>query len=383
MHSALRSLGVVAAFSAALALRATAEPGVTATEIKVGMANALTGNAAALGTGMAAGVSACFAQLNAAGGIEGRKLTLVSRDDGYEPDKCVAQTKALIDDDKIFSLLGYVGTPTATAIMPLLAQNPNLVFLAPFTGAEFLRSPLKKNVFNVRASYFDETEGLIEHLTTDLGIKEIGVFIQDDAFGAAGEAGVLKALRKRNLTLAGKGTYKRNTSEVASGLDALKPAKPKAVIMVGTYKACAAFIKQAKAAGFTPIFCNISFVGTSALIKELGADGDGVIVSQVMPSPHDPSVAIVKDYQAAMKAAGGTEFDYTSLEGYVAATVYAAAIRKAGTALTRDGFLLALESLKAGIGGLEIEFSAANHQALRQVYFTRVEAGRAISIGRF
>jgi branched-chain amino acid transport system substrate-binding protein len=382
MNLLLRSLRGMFAGSAVLLTAGGAEPGVTDTEIRVGMVNALSGNAAALGTGMAAGVNASFAQLNAAGGIHGRKLTLISRDDGYEPDKCVEQTKALIDDEKVFSLLGYVGTPTATAIMPLLAKNPNLVFLAPFTGAEFLRSPVKKNVFNVRASYFDETEGLVEHLIADLGIKEIGVFIQDDAFGAAGEAGVLKALRKRNLTVAGKGTYKRNTTEVAAGLQTLKAAGPKAVIMVGAYKACAEFIKQSKAAGFTPIFCNISFVGTAALIKELGAAGDGVIISQVMPSPQDASIAIVKDYQAAMKATGG-DLDYTSLEGYVAATVYAAALRKAGATLTRDGFLQALESLKAGIGGIDIEFGPTNHQALRQVYFTRVKAGSAVPITRF
>ena len=193
-HIAPKLVAVLVSLLGSLSLPA-ASPGVSDTEVKVGMANALSGNASALGTGMATGVRAFFDKLNKAGGVHGRQVTLVSKDDGYEPDRCVAQTKELIETDKVFSLLGYVGTPTATAIMPILSQNPDLVFLAPFTGAEFLRNPIKKNVFNVRASYFDETEDLVEHLTSDLGIKEIGIFIQEDAFGAAGEAGVQKALR--------------------------------------------------------------------------------------------------------------------------------------------------------------------------------------------
>lgn len=382
ISSLLRPAGGLASLLAAHLL-AAAEPGVTDTEVKVGMANALTGNSAALGLGMSAGAKAFFDQLNASGGVQGRKVALISKDDGYEPDRCVAQTKELIETDKVFSLLGYVGTPTATAIMPLLGQNPDLVFLAPFTGAEFLRNPVKKNVFNIRASYFDETEALVQRLTEDLAIKEIGVFIQDDAFGAAGEAGVQKALRKRNLTLAGKGTYKRNTVDVADGLNLLKQGNPKAVIMVGTYKACAAFIKAAKAGGVKAVFCNISFVGTSALIKELGSEGEGVVISQVLPSPTDASMPVVKEYQAAMKAAGREEFDYTSLEGYIAALVYAEALKKAGKDLTRGGFLGALENLKTSLGGLEVEFSAASHQALKRVYLTVVRDGKATPVTDF
>jgi branched-chain amino acid transport system substrate-binding protein len=377
-------VAALAAFSMlVVASKSLAEAGVSDSEIQVGMVNALTGNASALGTGMAAGVNACFTQTNAAGGVNGRKLTLVSRDDGYEPEKCLNATKELIDGGSIFSLLGYVGTPTATAVMPLLGQNPNLVFFGPFTGAEFLRNPVKGNVFNVRASYFDETEGLVSHLTGDLGISEIGIFIQSDAFGSAGEAGVLKALRKRNLTLAGKGTYKRNTVDIASALDALKQAQPKAVIMVGAYKACAAFIKAAKAAGFTPVFCNISFVGTTALVKELGSDGDGVLISQVMPSPDDASIPIVKSYQAAMTAAGASAFDYTSLEGFVAASIYIDAVKKVGPNLTRDGLMQVLSGLKDNVGGIDIEFSATNHQALKQIFFTRIQGGKAVPIEKF
>jgi len=205
-HLALAITLMAGIFSAASVVRA--EDGVTDAEIKVGMCNALTGPSAALGTGMKAGATAFFSKLNAAGGVNGRKINLLSYDDAYEPAKTAALTTKLIEEDKVFALFGYVGTPTASAIMPQLARS-GIPFVAPFTGAELLRNPVKKNIVNVRGSYFDETEGLVEHLTTDLGIKSIGVFIQEDAYGAAGEAGVQKALRKRDLTLAGKGTYTR------------------------------------------------------------------------------------------------------------------------------------------------------------------------------
>jgi branched-chain amino acid transport system substrate-binding protein len=372
----------LAAFCLLVAFKGLAGDGVTDTEIKLGMCNALTGNSAALGTGVKAGAEAFFARLNAAGGVNGRRLSLVSYDDGYEPPRTVANTTKLIEEDNVFALFGYVGTPTSSAIMPQVGRT-GIPFFGPYTGAEMLRNPVKKNVFNVRASYFDETEGLVERLTADLGVKSIGVFIQDDAYGAAGEAGVMKALRKRGLTLAGKGAYTRNTVEVEAAVAALKQAAPQAVIMVGTYKACAAFIKQAKAGGFNPVFCNVSFVGTAALIRVLGADGEGVYVSQVMPAPWDATVPVVKDYQEAMKASGQTEFDYTSLEGYVSAAVLAQGLDKAGKALTRDSFLAALESLNVNVGGLPATFSSESHQAMKTVYYTRISDGKAVPVTKF
>jgi ABC-type branched-subunit amino acid transport system substrate-binding protein len=359
-----------------------AADGVTDTEIKLGVCNAQTGNAAALGTGINTGAGAFFAKLNAAGGVHGRNVQLVTYDDGYEPDRTVAQTTKLIEDDKVFALFGYVGTPTSSAIMPQLLKS-GIPYFAPFTGAEMLRNPVKKNVFNVRASYFDETEGLVERLTTDLNVKSIGVFIQEDAYGAAGEAGVQKALRQRGLTVTGKGTYKRNTVDVDAAVAALQQANPQAVIMVGAYKACAAFIKKARAAGFTPVFCNLSFVGTTALVQAMGADGDGVYISQVMPSPDDTSVPIVKSYQEAMQAAGQNNFDYTSLEGYVSAAVLAQGLEKAGPDLSRENLVAALESLNTDLGGLIVAMSPTHHQALVEVHFTKVQGGKAVPVTKF
>jgi branched-chain amino acid transport system substrate-binding protein len=360
-----------------------AEDGVTQNEIVIGMSNALSGPAAGLGTQLKAGATAYIDKVNAAGGVNGRKIKLISYDDGYEPEQTAAMTRKLIEQDKVFALFGYVGTPTSAAAIPF-ASKMGVPYIAPFTGAEALRNPVQKLVFNVRASYFDETEGMVERLTKDLGIKKIGVFIQDDGYGNAGKAGVNRALNKRVLALTGEGKYTRNTTDVDAGLAAIKAANPEAVIMVGTYKACAEFVKKAKASGFNPKFLNLSFVGTSNFIKEAGSAGEGVYITQVMPSPFDDASAIVKQYQAVLKKADKkSEFDFTSLEGYVDAVVLVEALTKAGSSLTHESFLSALESLNIDIGGLKVAYSPTDHQGIESIFYTVVKNGKAVSITKF
>ena len=373
----------VIALALALPSSLPAEDGVSPKEITVGMVNAQSGPAAALGSRMRAGAFAFFKRNNAAGGTHSRSVRLVAYDDGYEPDRTVAMTRKLLTEDKAFGLLGYVGTPTCAAVLPMITEG-NVPFIAPFTGADVLRNPVKRSVFNVRASYIDETEGLVNRFTTDLGVTKFGILIQDDAFGAAGEAGVLKALAKRHLTLTGKGTFKRNTMDVDAGLAELQKANPQTVILVGPYTPLSAFVKRAHAKGFRPHFATISFVGTESLVKNLGPEGTGLIISQVLPSPQDASHPLVRRYQADLVASGGGEPDYTSLEGYVAAAVFTAGIGAAGPNLTRAGFLAAMDNLQVDLGGaIKASFSPTNHQALRTVYFTRVQDGKAVPILKF
>lgn len=362
----------------ALPLTVLAEDGVTDKEIRIGMANALSGPASGLGTQLKAGAQAYLDTVNAAGGVNGRKLTLVSEDDGYEPEKTAAATRKLIEQEKVFSLLGYVGTPTSAAAVPQVAKA-GIPYLFPFTGAEFLRNPVNKWVFNVRASYFDETETMVERLTKDLAVKKVALFIQDDAFGEAGKAGTLRALHKRGMKPVEEARYKRNTVDVDAGLAKLKAAQPDAVIFVGTYKSLAAAVKKAKSAGVNAKFLTVSFIGTSDFIKEAGADGDGVYITQVMPSPDDASVPLVKQYQRDIKAGN---FNYTSLEGYANAVVLVEALKKTGTSPTRDGLIKALEGLKTDIGGLNITYSAGNHQGANQVFVTKVQGGKAVQVSK-
>jgi ABC-type branched-subunit amino acid transport system substrate-binding protein len=370
----VRSYGVAAAFAGALAFAcfhpAAAEDGVAADSITFGQAAVLEGPASALGQGMRAGIMAAFDEVNARGGVHGRKLKLVSRDDGYEPDRAIAETKKLIEEDKVFALIGPVGTPTSAAAQPI-ATAAHVPFIGPFTGAGFLRNPKLDNVINVRASYGAETEAWIKHLTEDLKIKKIAILYQDDAFGRAGLDGVNAALGKRGLELVGEATYERNTVAVKTALIALKRAEPEAVVMVGAYKPCAEFIRLARKVEFNPVFVNISFVGASALAKELGPDGKGVVVSQVVPFPWDASFKIVADYQAAIKAAP----DFVSLEGYLVGRLAIAALQKMGSAPTREGLIKAIKDTgKFDIGGLVMTFGPTKNEGLDQVFLTVIQS---------
>src|SRR5262245_61820889 len=290
----LRRFAVAAIFGfgaiSLMDLAAFAEPGVFDNRIVFGMSAAFDGPAAALGLGMREGVLASFNEANATGGINGRKLELVSYDDGYEPEKAIATTKRLIDENGVFALLGEVGTPTSNAAQPI-ATEAGVPFIGPFTGAAFLRNPALGNVVNVRGSYDQETEAWIEHLTTDLGVKRIAILYQDDTFGRAGLSGVSKAMEKRSMKLVAEGTYERNTTAVKTALLAIRKAEPEAVVMVGTYKPSAEFIKLARRLKLNAVFINISFVGANALAKELGDDGKGVVVTQRLRIPMRSSVS--------------------------------------------------------------------------------------------
>src|ERR1700675_2301098 len=331
-------LAIIFAMANPLDARAD-EIGVSSDSILFGQAAALEGPSSALGQGMRQGILAAFAEINAKGGVHGRKLDLISRDDGYDPDRSVAQTIKLIEDDRVFALIGAVGTPTTAATVPI-ANARNVPFIGPFTGAAFLRAPGLHNVVNIRASYGAEAETWIKHLTEDLHVRSIAIFYQDDSFGRDGLAGVKLALEKRDMELTAEGTFERNTRAVGSALRTLKRAEPEAVVMVGTYGPCAEFIKLAHKSGSNPIFVNISFVGANALAKELGPEGQGVIISQVVPFPWNTSVKVVADYQAAEKALDpNMKPDFVSLEGYLSGRLVAAALQMAGPNPTRADML--------------------------------------------
>src|ERR1700733_8453714 len=331
-------LAIIFAMANPLGARA-GEIGVSSDSILFGQAAALDGPSSALGQGMRQGILAAFAEINASGGVHGRKLKLISRDDGYDPDRSVVQTTRLIEEDKVFALIGAVGTPTTTVTVPI-AKAKNVPFIGPFTGAGFLRAPDLHNVVNIRASYGAEAEAWIKHLTEDLHLKNIAIFYQDDSYGRDGLAGVKLALEKRGMELTAEGTFERNTRAVGSAMRTLKRAEPEAVVMVGTYGPCAEFIRLARKSGFNPIFVNISFVGANALARELGPEGQGVVVSQVVPFPWDASIKVVADYQAAEKALDpNMKPDFISLEGYLSARLVAAALEMAGPNPTRANML--------------------------------------------
>ena len=354
---------------------ARAEPGVAADKIVFGQSAAFDGPAAALGLGMREGILAAFNEANANGGVNGHKLELVSYDDGYEPEKAIANTKRLINDDAVFALIGEVGTPTSNAVQPI-ATEAGVPFIGPFTGAGFLRDPSLKNVINIRGSYDQETEAWIEHLTKDLGISKIAILYQDDTFGRAGLSGVQKAMDKRGMKLVAEGTYERNTTAVKTALLAIRAANPEAVVMVGAYKPCAEFIKLARKLKMDAVFVNISFVGSNALAKELGPDGQGVVVTQVVPFPEDTGIPLVARYQKALKAANANaEVGFVSLEGYMVGELVIQALQKLQGPITRDALLSTIKQVGTfDLGGVTLSYGPEDNQGMDQVFLTVIQA---------
>ncbi len=353
-----------------------ADEGVTDKEILIGMSNGQTGPISELGMMMKEGATVYFNKVNAAGGVQGRKIKLLVYDDVYRATIVVENTRKLIERDKVFALFGYIGSGNSAAIVPIITRT-GVPYLFPLTGAEVIRNPVNKYIFNLRASYADEIEVMVERLTRDLQIKKIGVFFQTDALGDAGRAGVVRALRKRNMAMVGEGKFVHDTIDVEGALEALIKAKPEAVVMACTYKPCAAFLKKAKARGFNPKFLLISS-GTLPLIQEAGKDADGLIATQIVPNPPDSSLPLVKEYLSEMKAAGLTP-NPVSLESYLDAKVLVEALKKTAP-LSREAFLSTLENFSMDAGGLEVRFSPTDHQGLHQVFLTKVENGKVVSI---
>jgi branched-chain amino acid transport system substrate-binding protein len=343
-------------------------------KIMLGQSAPLSGPASALGEQFRTGARLLFDAVNARGGVGGRSIELVSLDDGYEPDRCAANTSQLIKDG-VFGLFGYIGTPTSLAALPL-ATAAKLPFFGPFTGAEALRTPFNRNVFHVRASYFDETGEIVKHLAT-IGLKRVGVFYQNDSYGQAGLAGVTRALQPLSLQPAGLGTVERNTVDVAAAVTSILAQQPDAIVLISAYRSCAAFIRAARKAGFRGSFYNVSFVGTKALATELGADSEGVVVSQVMPFPFVQTTSIAGEYLAAGKASAKDKFEpnYSSIEGFIAAKTIVEGLRRAGANPTPETLIGGLESMRDfNLGGFFVDFAPNKHTGSRYVDLTILTA---------
>ena len=352
----------LAASCAVLALPATAQ----GRRIVLGQSAAFSGPAAQLGIQMNLGARTYFNALNAEGGVNGNSIDLRTLDDGYEPERCKANTEKFIRDD-VFGLFGYVGTPTSLAALPLVV-DAKIPFFGPFTGAQALREPFHKSVFHLRASYYDETALIVRNLTS-LGLKKVAVFYQNDAYGKAGLEGVTRALKAQGLAPVAFGTVERNTVSVAPAVRDIAAAMPDAVVQISAYKSCAAFIREARKAGYRGTFINVSFVGTQALADELGKEGLGIVVSQVMPFPFSTTTAISREYLDAVRKAGDdVRPNYSSMEGYMAAKVFAEGLKRAGRNPSRDSLVSGLESIQnASFGGFSVNFAPKDHVASRFV----------------
>lgn len=356
--------------------------------IKIGMSTALSGPAKALGESMQAGILSSFNRVNAEGGIAGKKLQLIALDDGYEPERTVPNMWRLIKEEEVISVLGNVGTPTAIVAVPI-ANEAKVPFVGAFTGAGVLRkTPPDRWIVNYRASYAEETAAMVASLIEKAGMKpeEIAFFTQRDGYGDAGFYGGLAALKShglKNPNLVAHGRYERNTIAVEGGFTDIMQAStpPKAIIMVGAYKPCAAFIKLAKEFGYDGLFLNVSFVGSIPLAESLESYGEGVIITQVVPH-YNSTAPVVKSYKAALAAYDSKlQPTFGSLEGYLVGEMFIKALKKIEGDITRERIITALEGLgEFDLGtGSSLQLNREIHQASNKVWPSIIKNGAVVS----
>jgi len=357
-------------------------------QVLVGVSNVQSGPSRSLGQELIQGARAYFDRVNAAGGVHGRRVTLVVRDDGYEPLRAVRNTHELIERDRVLFLFGYVGTPTLLRVLPLLRYyaNEDVINVAPFTGADPpRRPPYDRYVFNVRASYREEARALVRHFHAH-GLRRIGFMGQADAYGKNVEIGVRDAVAELGLDLVESVTYRRNqhvATDMSAQVRLLRQARAEAVIAVGVYGPSSVLIRTARLAGWDVPIANISFVGAETMLAALReASGDvgldltrGLVNSQVVPSPDDERYPLTADYRSVVPP---EDRGFVGLEGWLDAAVVVEALRRAGPDPTGAGLVRALESLTGWDPGLgaPLRFSQADHQGLQQVWLTRTENGR-------
>ena len=365
----------------------TAEPrdlGVSGDRIVIGQSAAFSGPAEELGVNVRMGIEAAFFEANEAGGVHGRALELRALDDSYEPELAIANTRTLIEEEGVFMLLGAVGTPTSRSAAPV-AQAAGVPYIAPLTGAGFLRDSELSSVINLRASYRQETEEMVARLTEDLGIQRIAVVYQDDSFGRAGYEGALAAMELRRLEPVAVGLYPRNTTAVKVALLDIQRVEPQAVIMIGAYGPLSTMILWARRLGLDTQFVNISFVGSNALAEELGSDGGGVFVTQVVPFPWDRSQDVVASYRRALSAYDTSAIaGFVSFEGYLAGRLAIAGLGACGPDLSRRCFLESLrDSEMVDLDGFELRYGEQDNQGSDQVFLTVIGSdGRYYPIER-
>ena len=377
-------------------------------ELVFGMSAAFSGPTRGLGIEYYRGVMAYLTHINESGGVNGRTIAIKPYDDGYQPLPCVDNTIRLVEKDKVFALFCYVGTPTTARILPLLKkyEKKRMFLLFPFTGAEPLRSPpYEKYVYNLRASYFEETKGLVDHLVA-VGRSRIAVFYQQDAYGRNGWDGVRQALDVYGLEMVSEAAYQRGASfdtDFSREVEILRQGKPDAVITVGSYAACAAFVRDARDMGFNEPIASVSFSDSDNILNLLLAESRlrekdytfGLVNSQVVPSYEDTALEGVRLYRTLMDRYTDMppeevmdepytphRYSFTSFEGFLNAMLLVEMVKRMGDDPQPSRIPEAMRSIDGfdlGIG-VSVSFGQGSNQGLGMVYYTTVKDGRLVPI---
>ncbi len=354
----------------------TAEHPVSATEVRFGLSCAQTGRVGHIGLSLKDGYLAGFAQWNREGGVHGRKLVLVDYDDHYGALAAVANTERLINDDKVFALVGYLGTATTEGVMAM-AESARLPMFAPISGALRLREPPPRNVFLLRASYLDECRALVGHLREDAGVQKIALFRRRDEDGDAVRDALKTALNERSLPLVAEGDYVRNSNEVQEAFTRIAAAGPEAIVLTGTYAPCVHFVDCLRKARLRPAprLCCTSRVGLEELQRALGAAAEGIVSSEVVPCPTQMDLPLVRDYQRELAATGSRRLDHVSLEGYISARVLGEVLANAGQDLSSASFADALLGHAYPCNPFRFGYDANGHQINGAVFLAQVRGG--------
>jgi branched-chain amino acid transport system substrate-binding protein len=348
---------------------AIAESGVTDSEIIVGSSVSASGPLGPLGTGIRDGAAAYFDHVNKQGGVAGRKIRFIALDDAYMVDRTVANVHKLINEERVFALLGNTGTPNVMATLPIVSAAKVPLF-GPFTGASEIRKEFNRYLFTVTASYADEMEKVVEH-TTMFGINRIGVVYLNNSFGKSGLAGVEQAMQKRNLKVLGTAAVEADSSDIKAAVDAMAKINPQVIIMATAGKVSADYMKEHKTRSLNTQFYCLSVTSNAQLAGILGSNIRGVAVSQTMLFPWSATTKLVMDYQATLNSAQQTDYSYASIQGFLTAKVFVEGLRRAGRDLHREKFISSLESMSGvDIGGFQISFSPTNHHGSKYVDIT-------------
>ncbi|MDZ7665047.1 MAG: ABC transporter substrate-binding protein [Desulfotignum sp.] len=360
--------------------------GISDKEILIGSSLALGGHAGYLGTQMIQGAMSYLSHINAQGGVHGRNIRLILMDDGYNPSQCLYNTQQLILEKKVFALFCYVGTPTTVRIIPLINEAA-IPLVGMFTGAQRLRQPANPYLINIRASYYQETRAAVDLIVKQKGLTRVAVFYQYDEYGFDGLKGTEIALKQHDLVPVAKGSYIRGTLDVENGLEQIIRSDAQAVVMIGTYDSCAKFIQLARQLNFNPLFHNVSFVGSEELARRLGPDGEGVIVTQVVPPPSSNTAREdlpgVKEYVRLLnRYYPDSRPNFVGLEGYINAKILVEGLERGGRHLTRQSFLKAIKSVNDFDLGIQnrLSFGPEDNQGLDQVYYTIIRNGQLVLI---
>jgi branched-chain amino acid transport system substrate-binding protein len=340
--------------------RAAAQEGVSDGEIRIGQSAQLTGPLAPLSEELRHGASWYFTEVNAKGGIHGRRIRVITLDDGYVATRTVENVKRLIDDERVLALFNLAGTPTTLAALPLVEER-NVPLVAPFTGTDTLRTTLRSQVFNVRASYADEIRRITEHLGT-IGVTRVAVAYLDNAFGKEALAAAQLAAPKQGVTVTASAPLSVDGKGMAQAVDMIARSGPAAVIVAAAGKGTSDFIDAYQKARAGTQFYALSVVSSQQLLRELGERSRGVVIAQVMPHPFRGNNAAARELEALANRHGTTTLTYNHMEGYLSAKVLVEGLRRAGKALDRVALVRGLESMKdVDLGGYAVRFSDRNH----------------------